>query len=187
MARNSSDWTVWAKITPTAPLSSGFYHSVHGTDPNSYLLHGITPARAVSRSTPRYMVFVRCIFTMFICCVVQPKDAVPKRSAGICWRTRYNFKNIWHSTGFWQTTESKPPRNCNPPRICSPCSLIPLCGSENHSTKKEGTPMKNGKRCCRWKSARAPPRSSRSAENCGSARRSKRTQNGCRPVFTKLH
>lgn len=107
-----------------------------------------------------------------------------KVSVGICWRTRYDSENIWRSTGFWQNTESKPPRNCNPPRTCSPHSLIPLCGSENHSTKKGGTPMKSRKRCCRWRSARAPPRSNSSAENCGSASRSKRTLNGCRPVFT---
>ena len=184
MARNSSDWTVWVRITPIAPLSSGFYLSGHGTDQSSYLFKDITPARAVSRSTPRYMVFVRCIFTMFICCVVQPTGAVPKRSAGICWRTRYNSENIWHSTGFWQNTESKPPRNCNSPTTGSPRSLILPCGSESHSTKKGGALMKNRKRCCRWRSARAPPRLNSSVENCGSASRSKRMRNGCRTMFT---
>ena len=142
------------------------------------------PARAVSRSIPKFTASVRCISTMFICCAVQPTDAVPERSVGICWRTRYDSENIWRSTGFWQNTELKPMRNCNPPRTCSPHSLIQPCRSEKHSTKKGGTPMKNRKRCCRWRSARAPPRSNSSAENCGSASRSKRTLNGCRPVFT---
>ena len=187
MARNSSDWTVWVRITPTAPLSSGFYLSGHGTDQSSYRFHGITPARAVLRNALKSTASVRYISTMFICCAVRPKDAVPERSAGICWRTRYNSENIWHSTGFWQNTESKPTKNCDPSRTGSPRSLMLPCGSESHSTKKGGALMKNRKRCCHWRSARAPPRSNNFAENCGSVRRSKRTQNGCRPVFTKSH
>ena len=122
--------------------------------------HDITPARAVSKSTSKVHGFRALYFHYVYLLRGAAKGRGSQKVSRYLLEDTIQFQKYLAQHRF---LAELPNRNRRGTAIhqesCSPCSLILLCGSENHSTKKEGTPMKNRKRCCRWRSARAPPRS----------------------------